>query len=268
MGARTSAFRENRKGEKVERKTLIGVYYCRQIHVGHVSPDCPRSIGTKKADDYVWEKVCMAINSPDILIAKAHGAVDDLRNNAQALYDDKDRLQKELDAITLERQWIITQARKRSITESDMDYQLGSLTLQELTLKRELVTVGSAMDIYTLDNWDMQVKEYFADLQAGIESLNTAPQNDEERREMFEIKQQIVNTLVKKVTIDRNRELTVHFSLNLWQILQDQAKKQGTTGGGGGSGKGGSSAVPIETVGIYTRRRSTRAHRRRCAFFA
>lgn len=42
--------------------------------------------------------------------------VDELRNNAELLYDDKDRLQKEPDAITSERQWVITQARKGALS--------------------------------------------------------------------------------------------------------------------------------------------------------
>lgn len=37
---------------------------------------------------------------------------------------------------------------------------------------------------------------------------------------MFEIKQQIINTLVKKVTIDRNRELHVKISFACLRIGQ------------------------------------------------
>jgi hypothetical protein len=40
--------------------------------------------------------------------------------------------------LILERQWVITQTRKGTISENDMEYQLGALGLQELTLKREL----------------------------------------------------------------------------------------------------------------------------------
>jgi len=47
-GARTQKTRKNRKGVLVERKTLTGIYYCRQNHKDLVSPDCPRHIGSKR----------------------------------------------------------------------------------------------------------------------------------------------------------------------------------------------------------------------------
>ena len=47
--------------------------------------------------------------------------VDELHANAGAWDADKERIQKELDALVLERQWVITQARKGSITQSDID---------------------------------------------------------------------------------------------------------------------------------------------------
>jgi len=41
----------------------------------------------------------------------------------------------------VERQWIITQARKGKITEEDMDYQIGTISMQEQYLKKELAGV-------------------------------------------------------------------------------------------------------------------------------
>ncbi len=167
--------------------------------------------------------------------------VAELQDNAKTLGDEQDRIQKELDAITLERQWIITQARKGGITESDMDYQLGALTLQELSLKREYANIGQAVNIYALGDWEAKVKEYLADLQAGLESLNATPQNDEEQQEIFEIKKQIVSTLVKRITIDRNRKLYVETSLNLLNIINDD-----TPEGFEGKNKG-----QIKTARVY-----------------
>jgi hypothetical protein len=90
--------------------------------------------------------------------------VAELQDNAKTLDDDQDRIQKELDSITLERQWIITQARKGGITESDMDYQLGALTLQELSLKRDYANIEQAVNIHALGDWEARVAEYLADL--------------------------------------------------------------------------------------------------------
>ena len=57
------------------------------------------------------------------------------------------------------------------------------------------------------------------------------------------LKKKIVDTLVEKVTIDKDRTLHVHIRLNLLRILEDDANSDGPN----------SPAVPTEKVGIYTR---------------
>jgi hypothetical protein len=64
------------------------------------------------------------------------------------------------------------------------------------------------------------VEEYFADLQAGIDGLkNAAALTQEKQREIFQLKKQVLNTSVDRVTINRDRELTVMLRLNLLKIL-------------------------------------------------
>lgn len=116
---------------------------------------------------------------------------------------------------------MITQARKGAISDGDMEYQLGTITLQELSLKRDLASVGQVVNVHLLGDWQAKVKEYLADLQTGLESLNAAPQSDDERQEIFALKKEIVNTLVRRVTIDGNRELHVEISLNLLNLFND-----------------------------------------------
>ena len=58
-GARSgSRWKRNSKGKRVERKTRVGTYYCPERHEEQIHPDYPRTIGSKKADDHVWSKVC------------------------------------------------------------------------------------------------------------------------------------------------------------------------------------------------------------------
>ena len=93
--------------------------------------------------------------------------------------------------------------------------------------------------INALNDWEAKVEEYFADLQAGIDGLkNAAPLSEEEQHEIFQLKKQVVNTLVDRVTINRDRELSVTLRLNLLKILE------------GGSNSG---AVHLGEFGIYTR---------------
>ena len=105
--------------------------------------------------------------------------------------------------------------------------------MQESSLKRELTSLGQTLDIRLFGDWEFRVKEYLADLQAGLESLSVAPQSDEERQEIFVLKKQIVNTLVSRVTIDQNRELHVEISLNLLSLLNADPTTRGQNWPGG-----------------------------------
>ena len=130
------------------------------------------------------------------------------------------------------------------INDEDMEYQLSALALQEISLKRELVSIGQAMGIHLLGDWEASVEEYLLDLQMGLESLNADPQTDEERQEIFALKKQIVNTLVRQVTIDRDRELHVEIAVNLLALLDKDPSKRGQNW----------------QVGTYSRTRSSLFH--------
>ena len=158
----------NRRNELIQRKTPIGVYNCGQNHKELISPECPRAIGSKKADAIVWEKVCEAINNPEHLLQMARKFVDELREKANTLYIDQARIKKELEAISEGRTWVISQARQRKFTAADMENQLGILTVQEVSLKRELASLGRSININALENWEAKVSAYLEDLQSGL----------------------------------------------------------------------------------------------------
>lgn len=90
------------------------------------------------------------------------------------------------------------------------------------------------------------------DLQEGVKGLkNAVPHTDEERLEIFNLKKWIVNSLVERVTIDRERKLTVKIRLNLLDTPDTNPGQE-------------SGAVHFGKVGIYTHTQSCRAHRRHC----
>lgn len=96
--------------------------------------------------------------------------------------------------------------------------------------------------------------EYLGDLRIGVEELkNIAPQNAEERHQVFLLKKQIVDTLVHRATIDRNRKIMVDIRLNLLAILDQDAK---------------STMLDLAYIGkgeTYTHIRSTLSHRHHSA---
>ena len=254
-GARTQRTRKNKDGVVRERKSIVGIYYCTQNHLDLVSPDCPRHTGAKKAEAQVWEKVCEVVDNPQYLVAQAHQLVEDLRANATNIHEERARIEKEMEALTNERQSLITWARQGRITATDMENQLSAMTLQELSLKHELSSLGQRINLNSLNDWEEKFMEYLADLQVGVEELkNAAPQNNEERHNVFLLKKQIVDTLVHKATIDINRKIMVDIRLNLLAILDQDAK---------------STMLDLAYIGkgeTYSHKRLSLVHRRHCAF--
>ena len=128
-----------------------------------------------------------------------------------------------------------------------MDEQLADLSAQEITLKQEMEMVTDQSLLSVLNQWEEHAREYFADLKVGLLELNTVPQTDEERLEQFELKRKIVNTLVEKVYIHKDRSLEVTIRLNLLQMIRQRP-----------------SADQVPPAGTYSHKRScrVRCHRR------
>ena len=178
----------------------------------------------KKVDNEAWEKICGVVDRPEYLLSQARNLIEQLRVNAANLHEERDRIEKELERINANRQWVITLARQGKFTNTDMEQQLATLTLQEISYKRDLSALGQTININVLDNWEAKFKEYLADLQAGIEALkDAAPQNEEERHNLFLLKTQVEDTLVERVTIRKDRTINVEIRLDLLKILDQDA---------------------------------------------
>lgn len=102
-----------------------------------------------------------------------------------------------------------------------------SNTFQEVSLKKELASLGEAVNICALEDWESKVLEFLADLKAGIDELKTiAPQTPEEQHEVFLVKKRAIDTLVERVQIDRERNLQVQIRLNLLEIIGKDAQNE------------------------------------------
>jgi len=233
--------RKNSKGEIVKRKTTAtGNYYCTEKHPDMRHPDCPKSIGHQKLDDYVWNKVVAVLNDPNVLIGGAHRYLDVINQQSQSSEIDLEALQKKLDQLVMERQWVISHARTGKITSEDMDYQLTSINLQEIEIKKKMSHHNEVLQTKRLKDWEEITKDYLNDLKAGLEWLKIAPLNEEERVQKFNLKQRLVRVLVEKIVIGKDRQITITLALDLLGIIAAQSK-----------------AVNIQQAGTYTRRRSS-----------
>ncbi|MGE5462084.1 MAG: hypothetical protein ACM3PS_01930, partial [Syntrophothermus sp.] len=116
-------------------------------------------------------KICNALDKPDYLLSQAQIFVEQLQTNTSNLHEERERIEKDLERINADRQWIVTLARKGTNTQSDMEQQLGTLALQEISHKRDLSSLGQTINISSLDNWQAKFEEYLADLRAGVDEL-------------------------------------------------------------------------------------------------
>ena len=215
-----------RRKTKTKGVTIRGAYYCTEVHRDQVHPDCPRSIGTMGADAYVWCKVKEVIDQPEILLGQAREYVAKLQASSAERQAEIDRLQIELDSLTMERQQVITWARKGRISEDDMEYQLSNLTLQEMSLRKEHAALCEVTSIAGLANWEQAVQDYFLALQAGMQELDATPTDPEVERRQFELKREIVKALVEKVIIGKGRKMSVVFRLDVLAILEKQGQNE------------------------------------------
>lgn len=219
-GARTG-----KKNLKSGGVGTYGVYYCGQRHEEAIHPDCPRTIGSKKADDYVWAKVMEVLDNPELLLAGARQRIAQMQAKARQTGAERDRLQAQLDALVMERQAVIRLARKGRISEDDLELQLGELGMQELYLKRELAALPQPADLAALGDWEGRARDYLQGMREGVEWLDAAPESDQERREQFRIKRGIVEALVNRVDIGKGRELKVEVRLDVLALANQLAAR-------------------------------------------
>jgi len=115
-------------------------------------------------------------------------------------------------------------------TNTDMEQLLATLTLQEVSYKRDLSKLGQTININALNNWEAKFEEYLADLQAGVAALkDIAPQDEEERHNSFLLQKKVVDTLVERVTINKDREIKIEIRLDLLAILDQDAGLENLT---------------------------------------
>jgi len=221
--ARTATHRNSRKGEWVERKTPISTYFCPQPHKELRPPECPKSVSAKHAETQVWGKLYEFVMNPDFLLAQAKELVKQLQQKYEHLQKDRGQIVEELERQFVERQQVITEARKTLRADADFAEQMRELYIVEERLKRRLTTIEREIEIYARFDWEEKVNAYIADLQAGIEELNSAiPKTTEEQHRVFLLKKQLVDELISAAMIDDKRDIQVEFRAKIMDLRVSQ----------------------------------------------
>lgn len=218
--------------------SVSGYYACPRYDTDPESrpPDCAHTTGSKKVDDHVWNYVKRICSKPTILREAIVKKLAALEAEQEELSTEVERLQKILDELIMERQWVITQARKGKITEDDMEMQLAALQLQEMSYRKELderaAIAAAQKQAEVISNWSNQ---YLSEINTGIQALDvdlktlTASQRQaiaieleawqfaekfpgdelaQLRRAILEAKRRVVRALISRVIVGKGENGT------------------------------------------------------------
>ena len=96
---------------------------------------------------------------------------------------------------------------------------MNAITAQQEYTKRELAKLDQVYDIDGLDDWEVAVTKYLADLRLGLALVNKEPETEKEKLEQFQLRRKLVLELVEKVEIKKDREMEVVFKINVLSLL-------------------------------------------------
>lgn len=222
---RTSTKRRNRKGEQVERKTPMGIYFCPQTHRELRPSTCPKSVSAKRAEAQVWEKLSEFIQTPTNLRAQAWILAEKLQANQVHLKQEMRSVHREIDELAVARYEFITRARKTLIIDDDFGRLIEEFNEKDVELKRKLAFLEQNLQTYPDVDLAAQIDTYLADLQVGMEALKDCLcQTVEERHQLFELKKRMVNLFLLEAMIDENREVRIKVCADLLKIVGQVAE--------------------------------------------
>jgi hypothetical protein len=99
-------------------------YRCPHYLQGIRAEGCARQIAVSKLDSELWRKVSIILTNDSDFEEWIQTCIEELRRDESDAQSRIDRIQNELGRLASERQWVITQARKKTITDEDMEQQL------------------------------------------------------------------------------------------------------------------------------------------------
>ena len=119
-----------------------------------------------------------------------------------------------MDDLAMERQKVITWARKGTISDSDLEIQLLALTFREngprAALQEKQMLIGNRSErLIELANL---LREQ---VRVGAETINAEPQTPEQAERRLEFKKLIVHAIVNRVDVHKDGTVDVHAEIEL-----------------------------------------------------
>ncbi|MFZ2096389.1 MAG: recombinase family protein [Anaerolineales bacterium] len=187
-------------------------------NIHEAPPGCAKHNKMGRVDAIIWEKVERFLSEPARMDEAILNRIKYLQAQEIDAKAEVERLLIELDNLTMERQKVISWARREIITEDDLEFQLAALQdtgreLQsELTEKRMLAENNSERLLEVANQFMEQIKD-------GWELATKEPENHKEAELQFQLRKKIVEVLVSRVDIYEDKSIKVSGEIALQNDL-------------------------------------------------
>ncbi len=213
MTGKHNYYTAKRKGERIRYR----FYRC---HAAWQYPDvysCRRHFGVKKVDGTVWNLISQTLEHPALIQEQIKARAEQIDTDSETAEARIGILTQKIQNIQEEREWLIVQARKKVITESEFETQMQVLALERESVSLELQELKQS---FTQRDEAAQLvafaEEFFKNLSEGLAHLNQPEKGLgwDKRLEIAAQKRKIIEMLVTKVSIDQEGNLTVEGTLD------------------------------------------------------
>jgi site-specific DNA recombinase len=194
-------------------------YYYRCDNAGRThSPDCVDYAPMGKIDNEIWNKLWSKFSKPDELEESLRERIEQLREEETDASGYLESVQANLDELTMQRQWVITQGRTKTITADDMKLQLMALTIQENELRKEysnkiLLTGDRAEKLLEM------ARLFREDFNRGLEEIDREQDTERKQELQFQFRRKIINGLVTRVDVFKDKSIKVQTELDFTSLF-------------------------------------------------
>ena len=190
-------------------------YHCTmRKDVGYIPEGCVSYVRKERVDSEVWKRVENFLSTPGLLEDAIQNQIEDLQSQEGDAAEECEKLEIELDNLLLERQKVVTWARKEFITEDDLQTRLIALSFQGNALRRELsekrLLVGNSAE-----RLSMLAELFRARVQLGWEAAvvrirtDMTPETLEQAELQFQARRKVIEVLVERVEVDGDKNVKV-----------------------------------------------------------
>jgi DNA invertase Pin-like site-specific DNA recombinase len=187
--------------------------------VGSYPQACARQADIHKIDADIWSKAWAFVSNRDEFLAEVDKRIAVLQQQQLEATGEIERLTRQGDSLIMERQWVITQARKNTISEEDMTMQLTALTFQESALRAELAKAqGLSSD--RAERLRQIADEFLQRIAVGrklvdLERDHPEQLTPEQIDRLFQFKREVIREIVKRVDVAFDKTTSVKIEIRL-----------------------------------------------------